>query len=78
MTTSLKQLEEHALALSAEDRVKLADTLLESLRSPISNVGKAFAERIEQRIAEIERGEDSAYLDEDVFADVRRLSRAGT
>nr|WP_298725023.1 addiction module protein [uncultured Steroidobacter sp.] len=75
MPTSLKQLEEQARALSAEDRAKLAETLLESLHSPISDVEKAWAEEIEQRLAAFDRGEISVYSAEDVFADARRLSR---
>jgi putative addiction module component (TIGR02574 family) len=71
----LKQLEEQVLALGETDRVKMADTLLESLRSPISEVEKAWAEEIEQRIAAIDRGEISTYSAEDVFADARRISR---
>src|SRR3989337_2556874 len=34
MSTSLKQIEEQARALSAEDRAKLAEALLESLHAP--------------------------------------------
>ncbi|HWK49306.1 MAG TPA: addiction module protein [Steroidobacter sp.] len=75
MPTSLKQLEEQARALSAEDRAKLAESLLESLHSPISDVEQAWTEEIEQRIAAFDRGEISAYSAEDVFADARRLSR---
>lgn len=75
MSTSLKQIEEQALALSAEDRTKLAASVLESLRSPRPDIKKTWAEKMEQRIAAFERGETSAYPAEDVFADVRRLSR---
>ena len=73
MPTSLKQLEEQAHALSAEDRAKLAESLLESLHSPISDIEKAWAGEIEQRIAAFDRGEVSAYPAEDAFADARRL-----
>jgi putative addiction module component (TIGR02574 family) len=75
MSTSLKQIEEQARALSAEDRAKLAESLLESLQLPLSDIEKAWAEEIEQRIAAFDRGEISAYPAEDVFADARRLSR---
>jgi hypothetical protein len=46
--------------------------LLESLQSPISDI-EAWAEEIEQRIVEFDRGEISAYPAEDVFADARRM-----
>ena len=75
MSTSLKQIEEQARALSAEDRAKLAQSLLESLQSPLSDIEKAWAEEIEQRIEAFDRGEISAYPAEDVFADALRLSR---
>ena len=75
MPTSLKQIEEQARALSAEDRAKLADSLLESLQAPLSDIEKVWAEEIEQRIAAFDRGEISAYPAEDVFADARRISR---
>lgn len=75
MSTSLKQIEEQARALTAEERAKLAESLLESLHSPISDVEKTWAEEIEQRIAAFDRGEIAAYSAEDVFADARRLSR---
>ena len=75
MPTSLKQIQEQAHALSAEDRAQLAESLLQSLHSPISDIEKAWAEEIEQRIAAFDRGEISAYPAEDVFADARRISR---
>jgi putative addiction module component (TIGR02574 family) len=75
MPTSLKQILEQARELSAEDRAKLINSLLESLDSPLSAVEDAWAEEIEQRIAALDRGEISAYPAEDVFADARRISR---
>ena len=75
MSTSLKQIEEQARALSAEDRAKLAEALLESLQAPLSDIEKAWAEEIEQRLAAFDRGEISAYPAEDVFADAHRLLR---
>jgi putative addiction module component (TIGR02574 family) len=75
MSTSLKQIEEQARALPAEERAKLAESLLESLHSTISDIESAWAEEIEQRIAAFDRGEISAYPAEDVFADARRISR---
>ncbi len=75
MPTSLKQIEEQIRALSAEDRAKLAEVLLESLHSPVSVIEQAWSEEIEQRIAAFDRGEISAYSAEDVFADARRITR---
>ena len=75
MTTSLKQIEEQAKALSAVERAKLAESMLESLHVPVSEVEAAWAEEIERRVAAFDRGEIPAYAAEDVFAEARRLSR---
>lgn len=75
MPASLKQILEQARSLSADDRAKLIETLLESLHAPISDVEKAWAEEIEQRLAAFDRGELPTYSAEDVFADARRISR---
>lgn len=75
MANPLKQIEHQARALAAEDRAKLAETLLESLMTPMSKIEAAWALEIEQRIAAYDRGEASAYAAEDVFAEARRLTR---
>ena len=75
MSASLKQIEEQARALVAEERAKLAESLLESLHSTSGEIEKAWAEEIEKRVAEFDRGEIPAYAAEDVFAEARRMSR---
>lgn len=75
MSASLKQIEEQARALSAEERAKLAESMLESLHSPVSEVESTWAEEIERRVAAFDRGEIPSYPAEDVFAESRRLSR---
>jgi len=75
MSASLKQIEEQAKALSAEDRAKLAQAMLESLHAPVLEVEAAWAEEIERRVAAFDRGEMPTYAAEDVFAEARRLSR---
>jgi len=75
MSASLKQIEEQAKALSAEERAKLAESMLESLRAPVSEIEAAWAEEIERRVTAFDRGEIAAYPAEDVFAEARRLSR---
>lgn len=75
MSTSLKQIEEQARALSAEERAKLAESMLESLHAPVSEVEAAWVEEIERRVAAFDRGEIPSYPAEDVFAEARRLSR---
>ena len=75
MAPSFNEIEQQAQALAAEDRAKLAETLLESLQTPLSEIEAAWAQAIEQRIAEFDRGEAQAYAAEDVFAEARRLTR---
>ena len=75
MSASLKQIEEQARALSAEERAKLAESMLESLHAPVSEVEAAWAEEIERRVAAFDRGEIPSHLAEDVFAEARRLTR---
>ena len=40
MATSFKEIEQQAQALATEDRAKLAETLLESLQTPLSEIEK--------------------------------------
>ena len=75
MAASFKEIEQQAQALAAEDRAKLAETLLESLQAPLSEIETAWAQEIEERIAAFDRGETQAYAAEDVFAEARRLTR---
>ena len=49
MATSFKEIEQQAQALAAEDRAKLAETLLESLQAPLSEIEMAWAQEIEER-----------------------------
>jgi putative addiction module component (TIGR02574 family) len=75
MATSLKKIQQQVRALAAEDRAKLAETLLESLQAPLSEIETAWAQEIEERVAAFDRGETKAYAAEDVFAEARRLTR---
>lgn len=76
MASSLKEIEQQARALAAEDRAQLAESLLESLHgTPLSEIEAAWAREIEDRVAAFERGETQAYAAEDVFAEARHLSR---
>jgi putative addiction module component (TIGR02574 family) len=75
MAASLKEIEQQAQALAAEDRAKLAEALLESLLTPLSEIEAAWAQEIEERVAAFNRGETQAYAAEDVFAEARRLTR---
>lgn len=50
MSSSLYQIEEQARSLSAEDRAKLADFMLESLHTSIEEIEAASSEEIALRI----------------------------
>lgn len=76
MGTSLKDLEKMAHALAAEERAKLAESLLASLQvAPLSDIEALWDREIEARVAAYDRGETQTYAAEDVFAEARRLSR---
>jgi putative addiction module component (TIGR02574 family) len=75
MSALLKQIEEQARALSAEERAKLAESMLESLHSSLSEVEAVWAEEVEHRVAAFDRGEIPSYPAEDVFAEAHRISR---
>jgi putative addiction module component (TIGR02574 family) len=75
MPSSLEQLEEQARALSPDDRAKLAQSILESLHTPVAEVEAAWAEEVERRVAAYDRGEIPSIPAEDVFAEARRFLR---
>lgn len=75
MNTSLKQVAEQALSLSAEERAKLAEVMLVSLASPLADIEAAWAEEIEQRVAAHGRGDIPSHPAEDVCAEAKRIRK---
>ena len=76
MADTLKELEARARSLSPEERARLAELLLESLRdAPIAEIEKAWELEIAERVAAYDRGELPAFSAESVFAEARRLAR---
>ncbi|MBM3358723.1 MAG: addiction module protein [Betaproteobacteria bacterium] len=76
MSDMLKELEARARSLSPEERARLADSLLESLRdAPIAEIEKAWELEIAERVAAYDRGELPTFSAESVFAEARRLAR---
>lgn len=73
MSALLKQIEEQAQGLRAEERAKLAETMVESLHSSVSEVEEAWAEEVEKRVAAFDSGEIPSYPAEDVFAEAHRI-----
>jgi putative addiction module component (TIGR02574 family) len=74
VSVSLKQIEEQAKLLAAEERARLAEFMLESLHTPIAEIEKAWATEIADRVAAYDRGDIPAYAAEDVFAEAKRIA----
>ena len=72
MSLTLHQIEEQARSLSAEDRAKLAEFILESLHTSIEEIEAAWSEEIALRINAFEKGDIPAYSAEQVFAEARQ------
>ncbi len=75
MKSDLERIEDRARSLSAEERAKLAESMLESLHTPLADIERAWAEEVERRVEAFDRGEMPSYPAEDVFAEARRISR---
>ena len=75
MSPLLKSIEEQARALSAEDRSRLAESMLESLQPLIAEIEAAWAEEIEERVSAFDQVEMSSHSAEDVFAEARQTLR---
>ena len=76
MPDALEELQTQARSLSPEERAKLADFLLDSLRgAPLAEIEQAWEREIEERVAASERGELPTFSAESVFAEARRLAR---
>ena len=76
MSDTLKELETRARSLSPEERARLAESLLESLRdAPLAEIEKAWELEIAERVAAYDRGELPTFSAENVFAEARRLAR---
>ena len=76
MSVTLKELEQQARSLSPDERARLADVLLESLRdAPLTEIEATWDREIEKRVAAYDRGELETFTAESVFAEARRLAR---
>ena len=75
MAISFAEIQRQAQELEAEQRARLAESLLESVRESVADVETAWSEEIESRVAAYDRGEMKAHPAEDVFAEARSLSR---
>lgn len=76
MSATLKELEQQARSLSPDERARLADVLLESLRdAPLAEIEATWDREIEERVAAYDRGELETFSAESVFAEARHLAR---
>lgn len=75
MAASLSDLEEQTRSLSADDRARLAEVLLESLHGSPSDVEAPWNREIEERVAAYDRGELQSFPAEEVFAEARLSTR---
>lgn len=76
MTDVVAELAARAQSLAPEDRSRLVELLLESLReSPLADIEAAWAQEIKRRVAAYERGEVETFAAEDVFAEARRIAQ---
>jgi putative addiction module component (TIGR02574 family) len=76
MSTLVEELSARAKTLSAENRARLAEELLESLDSePESEVEAAWDREIERRVTEVESGTVKLISAEEVHAEARSLIR---
>lgn len=77
MAHTYSDVEREARMLSADDRSKLVDVLLDSLRGgELAEIESAWAVEIERRVKACERGETKLVPAEDVFAKARLINGA--
>jgi putative addiction module component (TIGR02574 family) len=70
---SVEQILREALALSAQEKAQVAETLLASLRSPQQReIDSAWEREIERRIDSYEAGVETARPAADVIAEIRQ------
>lgn len=74
MSALLEQLEQQAFTLAPDERAHLAEALLESLSARTPEVGAAWREEIEKRVAAYECGDTQTYPAEEVLAEARRAT----
>ena len=75
MSVTLSEVEQQARMLPPDERARLAEVLLESLRdTSLLEVEEAWQREIEERVAAYDRGEVQTFSAEDVFAEARIIS----
>ena len=73
MASTLSDLKKKAAQLPEKERAELALSLIESLDGPADpDVEEAWAQEIERRVRQVEKGEAELIPAEEVFARIRR------
>jgi putative addiction module component (TIGR02574 family) len=76
MLLSLADIEQQARQLPEDERARLAEALLESLKDDSMHaIQTAWRREIEERVAACDRGDVETFSAAQVFAEARRLSR---
>jgi len=76
MPASFAEVEQQVRMLTADERARLAEIVLESLQdSPLPDIEAAWHKEIESRVAAFDRGETQSHSAEEVFAEAKRLAR---
>ena len=76
MLLSLADIEQQAKQLPEDERARLAEALLESLKDDsLNEIQTAWRREIEERVAAYDRGDVETFSAAQVFAEARRLSR---
>ena len=76
MSLVFSELEQQARSLPAEERARLVEVLLASLRqTEIAEIEADWNREIAERVRAYERGEAQAFSAEDVFAEARRVAK---
>lgn len=75
MPDTVAELAQRGRALSAQERERLVDLLLDSLEdAPDPQVEEAWRVEIQRRVAAYERGDASLYDADEVMEEARRLA----
>ncbi|WP_373988682.1 addiction module protein [Duganella sp. BuS-21] len=76
MDDTVNALVQRGLALSKDEGSRLVDLLLESLQEPpTAEVGEAWSEEINRRLAAYDRGETKSISAKDIFAVARSIAK---
>jgi putative addiction module component (TIGR02574 family) len=76
LSSAFREIEEQARSLPPEERARLAESLLESLRQEgIAEIEAAWEQEIQERVAAYQQGEGDVVDAETVLAELRRIAR---